>query len=637
MRRNMLRTVCLALVLALVPGCIALAEADNRVDEIIAGMSLRDKLTQMMFFSPRTWKEDPESEAPAENVRVLNDTLRQYIADNRFGGILLFGENCGDAEQLIRLVADMRTANAGGGGLPMFIAADEEGGNVARLGFGTRGVSAMALTATGNPENARAEARILGDELRLVGVNMDFAPVMDINNNAANPVIGTRSFGDRAATVVEYGCAFLEGLHDTDTIATIKHFPGHGNTDTDSHTGLPLVNSTREELLANELLPFKAAIDAGADMVMTAHIQFPNVESQTYTSVTTGEEVYIPATMSKTILTDILRGELGFDGVIVSDALEMKAIWDNYAMDDVLTMAINAGVNLLIMPGVRQYDDLQKIDGMIDRAVALCEDGTIDVARVDDSVRRILALKQKYGILAMDDFTVTEEQVAAAVAGCGSAAHRQADWDIACQALTLLKNENDAFPMKVGAGEKTLALFTVGSITGAADIARKILEGMNALPEGATIESMVIAPDTAEACVEAAKAADHVLLISRASNAAGLDPATEKGFPVGVVNRVIDDLHAAGRTAIVISAWLPYDAACFTEADALLLTYYSSITRSLPPASGEGSAYTPNLPAAICAAFGAVEPQGKLPVNLPAVDAEYHLTDTVLYKRQIGR
>ena len=636
MKKSKLAKMSLILALALLLGSVAIAETGNGIDELIAGMSLRDKLTQMMFFSPRTWKEDPESDAPAENIRTLNDATRQYIASHRFGGMLLFAENCGDAEQMVRLVADMQAANQEGGGLPMFIAIDEEGGYVARLSFGTRGVGAMALTATGDPENARAEAKLHGEELRLVGVNMDFAPVMDINYNAANPVIGIRSFGDTAATVSEYGCAFLEGLRDTNTIATLKHFPGHGNTDTDSHTGLPLVNSTREELLANELLPFKAAIEAGADMVMTAHIQFPNVESQTYTSVTTGEEVYIPATMSKTILTDILRGELGFDGVIVSDALEMKAIWDNYAMDDVLTMTINAGVNLLIMPGARQADDLQKIDDMIDRAVALCEDGTIDVSLVDDSVRRILSLKQKYGILDMKDFTVTDAQVAAAVEGCGSAEHRQLAWDSACKALTLLKNENDAFPLKVEAGEKTLVLFTAGTRSGAAAIAGQILEGMDALPEGAALEAMTIEPDTAEACVEAARTADHVLLVSRAWDASCLDPATENGFPVGVVNQVIDDLHAAGRPAIVISAQLPYDAACFPEADAILLAYCSSVTRDVPPAAGEGSAYVPNLPAAICAAFGAVEPQGKLPVNLPAVDAEYHLTDTVLYERQIG-
>ena len=415
----------------------------------------------------------------------------------------------------------------------------------------------------------------------------------------------------------------------------LKHFPGHGNTDTDSHTGLPLVDRSHDELIANELVPFKAAIDAGADMVMTAHIQYPQVETHTYTSITTGEEVYIPATMSKTIMTDLLRNELGFEGVIVSDALEMKAIWDNYATDDVLAMTINAGVNMLIMPGAKDRAMVKQIDDMLGRAVKLTEEGVIEAARVDDSVRRILALKQKYGILDRTDFSVTEEAVAAAVAGCGSVGHRQTAWDIACEALTLLKNENGAFPLDVKEGERTLVLFSAASRAGAAELSRKLLAEMGALPEGATVEGMTIDPETADACLEAAKLADHVVLVSRAWASDCLDPATKNGFPVGVINQVIDELHAAGKCAIVISCQLPYDAACYPDADAILLSYGSGAMTAIAPVSGEGSAWVPDLPAAICAAFGAVQPQGKLPVNLPKLDAAYHLTEEVLYSRQV--
>ena len=632
-RLSLVLALALALALALSGAVPAMAESAD-ISDTLAGMSLRDKLAQMMYFSPRGWKDDPESEEPAENVRTLNPTLRQYIVDHRFGGMLLFAENFGDAEQTLRLVSDMQAANREGGGVPMLIAVDQEGGRIARLGFSTNGIGNMALAATGDPANARATGQLFGEELGLLGINVDFAPVVDVNDNPANPVIGDRSFGDDPAKVAEYGVAYMEGLHETGIIATLKHFPGHGNTDTDSHTGLPLVNRTREELLSNELIPFKAAIDAGAEMVMTAHIQFPQVEPQTYTSITTEEEVYIPATMSKIILTDILRGELGFDGVIVADALEMSSIWDNYALDDVLSMTIGAGCDMLIVPPVWDASGLETIDNMLDRAVALCESGDIDVARVDDSVRRILALKQKYGLLDVTDFTVTDAQVAAAVANCGSVEHRQRAWDMACDALTLLKNENDAFPLHVGAGEKTLVLFTAATRAGSAAIAQKILEDMGALPDGAALESMTIEPDTAEACMEAAKSADHVLLVSRAWAANCLDPATDNGYPVGVVNQIIDALHADGKPAIVISAQLPYDAACFPEADAILLAYSSSVIRGMLPDSGEGSAYTPNLPAAICAALGAVTPGGKLPVNIPALDEAYHLTDAILYPRQ---
>ena len=636
------RMLCICLVLALLCGGMAFADAgvtgDSRVksiDEILAGMTLRDRLAQMMFFCPRTWKEDADSDAPAENIHALNDYTRQYIADHRFGGILLFSENCGDAEQLVRLVADMQQATLESGGLPMLMAIDQEGGTVSRLGFATSGTGNMTIAATGNTENARTMGRVIGEELALLGITTDFAPVVDVNDNAANPVIGVRAFSDDADVVAKFGCAFMEGLHDTGTMVSLKHFPGHGNTDVDSHTGLPMVDRSHDELMANELVPYKAGINAGADMVMTAHIQYPQLETQTYTSITTGEEVYIPATMSRAIMTDLLRNELGFEGVTVSDALEMKSIWDNYATDDILSMTINAGVDLLIMPAAWDKAKMEQIDELLARAVTLTEEGVIDATQVDDSVRRILALKRKYGLLDRTDFTVTDAVVAAAVAGCGSEEHRQTAWDIACDALTLLKDENGAFPLDVKEGERTLVLFTAASRAGAAELAQKLLGEMGALPKGATLEGMTIEPDTADACLEAAKAADHVLLVSRAWSSDCLDPATEDGFPVGIVNQVIGDLHAAGKGAVVISCQLPYDAACYPEADAILLTFGSGLMRAMPSESGEGSAWVPNLPAAICAAFGAVQPRGKLPVNLPKLDEAYHLTEEILYARQV--
>ena len=633
-----LKALCLALVIALLtvsiccPVVFAAGEDADRIDEIIAGMSLRDKLAQMMFFSPRTWKADytpvetdengePTAEPiPAEKVTEINEFMWDYIAEHRFGGFLLFGENCNDAGQVLRLTSDMKAATLEGGGIMPLIAVDQEGGTVARLSFGTPGVGNMALAATGDPANAATMASVYGEELSSLGIDVDFAPVMDVNDNPANPVIGIRSFGDDAEVVSEYGVAYIEGLRNKDTVACAKHFPGHGNTDTDSHTGLPQVDRNLDDLRANELVPFKAAIDNGVDMVMTAHIQYPQVETETYTSTSSGEKVYLPATMSRTILTDILRGELGFEGVIVSDALDMQAITDNISPDDMLTLCINAGVNMLIIPPCQGDEDLYAWnDGLLNRAVALTESGVIDIGRVDDSVRRILLLKQKYGLLDMTSAEVTDEQVTAAVEGCGSAAHRQVAWDIAVKALTLLKNENDAFPMTVEAGEKTLILFSAASRAGAGDLSAQLLSDMGALPEGASIESMVIEPDTAEACVDAAKAADHVLLVNRAWAADCLDPSTENGFPVGVINQVIDDLHSAGKTAIVISASLPYDAVCFPDADAILLTYGSSVMRGVPNASGAGSAWAPNLPAAICAAFGVGEPAGVLPVKIPAL------------------
>ena len=633
-KRQALLITLAILLLALVLGLAVYREATkDPVDRIMERMSLRDKLAQMMFFCPRFYREDPNAEK-GESVTALSDRQRQYLADHRFGGILMYGENFSDAEQTLRLVTDFHNATLSGGGPAPFVAADQEGGNVSRISFGTAGVGNMTLAATGDPACARDMARVYGEELQLLGLNVDFAPVLDVNDNAANPIIGVRSFSDDPRIVGQYGIACIEGLRDAGIIPCVKHFPGHGNTDTDSHTGLPLVDRSYDELLDIELAPFRTAVDAGVDMVMTAHIQYPQVETGTCTSIADGSAITIPATMSRTILTDILRGEMGYEGLIVSDALDMKSIWDHFSQDDMLAMCINAGVNMLLLPSNAQFDVWALSDEMLTRAVELTENGVIDINRVNDSVRRILTLKQRYGLLDRESTALTDEKVDAAVEGCGSKEHRQIAWDIACRALTLLKNENDAFPLRVNNGDKTVILISAASRAGAGDLARQILEEMGALPEGAEIESMVIEPDTAEACEEAAKTADHVLIVSRSWLIDCLDPTTENGFPVGVINRVIRQLHRDGKTAVVISAQLPYDVACYPEADALLVSYCSGPMTTVPNASGAGSAWVPNLPAAICAAFGVGEPAGSLPVDVPALDADFHLTPTVLYSRR---
>ena len=633
--------LCLMTALLLVFATVSFAEKaeTDSPEKILSGMTLRDKVAQMMIASFRVWQEvpaegeaEPETEPPKVNITELNDPIREMLGRNHFGGILLFGENFVDPEQTIRLVSDLKTTNRAGGGLPQIFFIDQEGGNVNRIGFSTQGVSNMALAASGETENAKAMAAIHGEEIRLLGIHANFAPVMDVNNNPSNPVIGIRSFSDDPQTVAAFGCAYLEGLHEQGVMAALKHFPGHGNTDTDSHTGFPLINSSYEELKTFELIPFKAAIDAGADMVMTAHIQYPQIEKETYLSVSTGEEVFLPATMSKTILTDILRGDLGFEGVIVTDALDMAAVADNFSVENTVKYTINAGADLLILPGVRDTNKFKLTDTYVDTAVALVEKGEIDEARVNESVLRILKLKQKYGILDLTDFDATEERIAAAAEGVGSAAHRETERQIAEKAVTLVKNEQNAFPLKVQAGEKTLILFadSCASRAGTGDLARKLLEEKQALPEGAEITVMKNTKDNGEDCIQAAAEADHVILVHRVYSQACMDPATEDGFSSGTFDQVIDAVHQKGKTVIVVSCQLPYDAARFPEADAILLTYWGSVMRELP---AEGSSWSANLPAGLLACFGAGDADGRLPVNIPGLDEQYQPTGEILWHR----
>ena len=638
----MMKLICLVLACALLFSGSAFAgdNGDDILEITLSNMTLREKVAQMMIASFRFWQEMPETEngeQPAEEppktkVTELNDEIRGMVARDHFGGILLFGENFADPEQSLRLVSDLQTANLNGGGIPQLIFVDQEGGNVNRIPYSTIGVGNMALGAAGDPENARTMAAIHGEEIGLLGIQVDFAPVMDVNNNAANPVIGIRSFSDDPETVAEFGCAYLAGLHDAGIIAALKHFPGHGNTDTDSHTGFPLINSTYEELKGNELTPFRAAIGAGADMVMTAHIQYPQIEQGTYTSVSTGEQVYLPATMSRTILTDILRGDLGFEGLIVTDALDMGAITENFTVEDTVKMTINAGVDMLILPAVKDANGFRLTEEYVDTAAALVESGEIDEARINEAVLRILKLKSANGVLYQKDFSVTDEQIAAARNGIGSAAHRETERRIAENALTLVKNENDAFPLQVKPGEKTLIVFadSCASRAGNGDLARQLLEEKQALPEGAEIIVMKNTRENGDVCVLAALGADHVILVHRVYAQACLDPATDDGFSSGTFDRIIDALHRKGKTAVVVSCQLPYDAARFPDADAILLAYWGSTMYGLP---AEGSSWSANLPAGLLACFGAAEANGKLPVSIPALDTAYQPTADILLPR----
>ena len=621
----------MVLVLSLFPGCTKSKEAEtDRVTEILNQMTLEEKIGQMMIPSFRIWTdlrvELPEGENPEKiNITELNDEIRECVEKNHFGGTILFAENFKDAEQTYRLVYDLQETNRKGSNIPLIITVDQEGGAVSRVGFGTTGIGNMALAAIGDPGAAKEMAAIHGNELKALGINADFAPVLDVNNNASNPVIGVRSFSDDPELVSEYGVAFLEGMQKSGVISTLKHFPGHGDTDTDSHTGFPSIDKSYDELKACELVPFQTAVDNGAEMIMTAHIQYPQIEKETYISTTTGEKVCLPATMSKTILTDILRGDMGFDGVIVTDALDMGAITDNFEFEDVICMTINAGADMLILPIITNTDLFEQTNGVVELTAGLVKEGKIPEETIDAAVRRILTLKEKHGILEQTDFTVTKEGIDNAKAVVGSEANRSATWSLATKSLTLVKNENEAYPLK-DTDADTLILFadSCASRVGYGELVKEKLGNEN-------ITVMKNDKENGEECVKAALDSENVILISREYSQACLDPETDDGFSTAVFDEIIEKRHEAGKPVIVISCQLPYDAARFPDADAMILAYCSSSMREVPPKSGEGSAYSPNLAAAIMSCFEGNALTGRLPVDIPKLDDSYKITKEVMY------
>jgi beta-N-acetylhexosaminidase len=265
----------------------------------------------------------------------------------------------------------------------MFIAVDEEGGIVTRLAGNTafdlpRYASAGAVGASGDPGDAREMGRTIGGYLREYGFNLDFAPVADVNTNPNNPVIGTRAFSNQPETAARMAAAFAQGLGETGIIATYKHFPGHGDTAEDSHSGLAVVYKTLEELETCEFLPFLEA--TSRDMVMVAHVSLPNV---------TGDMT--PATLSRQIVTDILKEQLGFEGLIVTDAMEMGAIAETYGCGTAAVAALQAGCHILLIP--------ENLPQAFDAVLAALEEGTLTVEWLDETVRKILEFKELHGIL----------------------------------------------------------------------------------------------------------------------------------------------------------------------------------------------------------------------------------------------
>lgn len=281
------------------------------------------------------WKTGQRFVAGFHGTTIPED-FQELVRKHKVGNVILFKRNVESVQQLKKLCDDLQELIMQETGLPAFITIDQEGGAVTRIPEECPIVpGTMALASTGNVENAYRSGVITGRELNAIGVNFDLAPVMDTNSNPRNPVIGARSFGDQPETVANYGSAMIRGLEEN-VISCAKHFPGHGDTEVDSHLGLPVVDKSIEELEACELIPFKAAVEAGVSAIMTTHILFPQIEKNN-----------VPATMSKTIMQEVLRGKLGFKGLIISDCMMMQAIAQFYGTVPGALSAIDAGVDLI--------------------------------------------------------------------------------------------------------------------------------------------------------------------------------------------------------------------------------------------------------------------------------------------------
>lgn len=371
----------------------------------IARMTLEQKVAQLVMI------DIPDVE--------LGARTREHIERYDYNGIILFAKNVVDRKQVVQLNRDLNQAFR----TTPLLTVDQEGGLVDRFRFpginNTPG--AMGLAATGSPELTERAHEIMGIELASLGISLDFAPCLDINSNRANPIIGVRSFGAEARQVTEHGLAAIRGLQKGGVAACGKHFPGHGDTSSDSHIDLPTVNRSREELDANELAPFRAAMEKGLDSVMTAHVTFPALDP------TPG----LPATLSRAILSGLLRETYGYQGVVFTDSMAMQAVADRWGVGEAAVMSIQAGADIVLACGSFE-SHLATVEGLLEAV----KDGRISEDRLDQSLNRIFALKKKY-------CRNPEEQPSYPVSE-----HQAFMTGVCDQSVTLLESSGEGLPLK---------------------------------------------------------------------------------------------------------------------------------------------------------------------------------------------
>ncbi len=386
------------------------------------------------------------------------EKLRHLVKDLKVGGIHVFGggeaspgvmlnpiwsstgiSRKGDPYEAAVLLNRLQSESA----VPLLATADFEGGAGYIIEGATRLSRAMAIAATRDPQLAASAGEVSAVEGRSLGVHIDFYPVVDVNNNPRNPIINIRSFGENVALVSEMSRAYIQGIHSGGMLATAKHFPGHGDTTVDTHLGLAIIEHPRERLDRVELPPFKAAIDSGVDAVMSSHIALPALDPSPG----------IPATLSRPILTGLLRGEMGFKGLVFTDSMQMDAITKAFAPDKAAAMAVKAGADFVL----HSMDPDAALKGIRDMVGA----GDIGEAQITQSVERILRTKARLGLHVNRLADVT-----AIATKLGGRAHQDVADRIAGRALTLIKDEGDNLPLKAGRGANVLYLSVVDYASG---------------------------------------------------------------------------------------------------------------------------------------------------------------------------
>lgn len=638
MRSRFFKTLMLLMVtVSLMSGTVVGAEKKSEVEKLVSQMSLRDKIGQMMMLSFSTWDENLQDDQPAVSFTVMNEQVAGVIEKYNPGAVVYFSQNLKETKQAYELTVDMQEAAVKDGGIPMLICADQEGGIVYRLKTGTALPGNMALGATANLNYSYIAGRVIGSELSAIGINTNLAPVVDVNNNAGNPVIGLRSYSDEPKVVGEMAAASLLGMAEYDVVGCAKHFPGHGDTQTDSHYGLPCVDKSLEELVECELMPYGAVITQGVDMIMTAHILYPELEKDTVYSFKTGKEEALPATMSDDIITGLLKQTMGFEGIVVTDAMNMEGVTDSWDPVQAVVNAISAGVDMICMPcTLASQEDIIALENIIASVEASVQKGNIPMSRIDDAVTRILKVKEKNGIL---EWKTSDSSLERAMTIVGSDSNREAERQIAAAAVTVVQNKNNTLPLKIDSQSKVLVMVPYENEKTQMLMGWNRAKEVGLVPKGAEIEAVCFDKKTSLKTYEKQMQwADVIIMNSEIGSAKKMNGGS---WESAYLLEVIDYAERAGKITVVQSVAKPYDVQSYPKADAVLAVYGNKGSGADPTEVLIGgvtkteAACGPNITAGMEVILGVFDAKGVLPVDVPKfVDGEY--TSEIVFSRGYG-
>jgi len=564
-------------------------EALKWADKMLKGMSLDEKIGQLISVGINATFLNQDSEA--------FKALRHQVVDNHVGGIILFRGPVYESVVICNRMQELAK-------YPLLISSDLEAGSGMRFDDTVNFPWNMAIAATGNPDYARRAGDLTGREARAMGIQQIYAPVSDVNNNAANPVINVRSYGEDPIEVSRYVSAFIEGAQRAGVIATAKHFPGHGDTATDSHRGLPEIDVTRERLNSIELVPFRAAVDAGVGAVMTGHIGLPLIDSTEITplpkdvklgpidTTEAGEIVSAKGTMPTTlspIMNGILRKDLHFDGLIVTDAMSMSGLTLYFTQEEASVRAIEAGADLLLKPA----DPDAALRGVRDAV----KKGRLTEQRIEQSTRKLLAAKYDLGLAQqrVTSLDAIDREVA------GKRANELAD-DIARDAITLVRNDAKLLPLDIKSASRIFNL----AITNGDDRAFIAQPFIAALARGGLkVETIVLDDRSSDAdvtkAIDKATRADAVIVsmygrvrTGQARSVALPEPGT----------KALDELIERRARLVGISFGNPYILMSFPKLQTYLVAYGDM--QSLQEETAQ-------------ALLGQLDIKGRLPISLPGL------------------